>query len=179
MAEEIRKLEEFTKDEKQADPEIEKLIDELKAKIEELKQPGVDQREALAKLSEMQAKLQAQQQQYDVAAVDAQMQAIAEALALAESLTSVSKPLKEGKYDQAAEELEKLDAPQLDRQAEKAVKEKLAKLAEAMRETGQAQLGQCTGDISEGLGEEGDKFKEGSKKLAGECKQARPSQTTA
>ena len=170
MAEELRKLEEFAKEEKQTDPQIEKLIDELKEKIDELKQPDVDQREALAKLSEMQAKLQAQQQQYDVAAVDAQMQAIAEALALAVSLSAVSKPLKEGKYDQVAEELDKLEMPQLDRQTEKTVKEKLAKLAEAMRDAGQAQLGQCTGDISEGLGEQGDKFKEGSKKLAGECR---------
>jgi len=74
LAEEIKELEEFAAKEK--DPEIEKLVKELKAAIEELKQPGTDEREALAKLSEMQTALQTEQAKHNPAAVDAQLQAV-------------------------------------------------------------------------------------------------------
>jgi len=47
-ADELKALEEFAREEK--DPEIEKLVSELKQAIEEMKEPGVDLREALAKL---------------------------------------------------------------------------------------------------------------------------------
>jgi len=105
LTEEIKELEEFASKEK--DPEIEKLVKELKAAIEELKKPGADEREALAKLSEMQAALQTEQAKHNPAAVDAQLQAVGEALALAEPLAEAGQALTSGNYEKAAEELEK------------------------------------------------------------------------
>src|SRR5262249_5712337 len=45
----LKELEEAQKEH----PELEKLTDKIRDKIEELKQPGVDEKEVLAKLSEM------------------------------------------------------------------------------------------------------------------------------
>ena len=59
ISDELKELEEFAKEEKNI--EIEKLVQEIKAATEELRKPGVDTREALAKLSEMQAALQQEQ----------------------------------------------------------------------------------------------------------------------
>lgn len=168
LTEEIKELEAYAGKEK--DPEIEKLVKELKAAIEELKQPNVDEREALAKLSEMQAALQAEQAKHNPAAIDAQLQAVGEALALAEPLAEAGQALSSGNYEKAAQELEKAEAPELDRKTEKAVKEKLEAAAKQMSSDGQNSLSAATAEMSQGLGGDGKKFSEGSSKLAGEAR---------
>lgn len=169
VAEEMQALEKFAREEK--DPEIEKLVQELKQAVEEMKQPGLDVREALAKLSEMQSALQQQQAKYNIGEVDAQLQAMGDALALAEPLATAGKALSAGQHEKAADELEKLEAPQLDRQTEKAVKEKLAQLAKQMQDSGNGALSQAAGDISQGLGgSNSNRFKDGVKKLSGEAR---------
>jgi hypothetical protein len=168
LTEEVKELEEFAAKEK--DPEIEKLVKELKAAIEELKKPGTDEREALAKLSEMQAALQTEQAKHNPAAVDAQLQAVGEALALAEPLAEAGQALTSGNYEKAAEELEKAQPPELDRKTEKAVKEKLEQISKQMKSDGQNSLSAATGEMSQGIGGDGKKFSDGSSKLAGEAR---------
>ena len=168
ISEELKELEEFAKEEQ--DKEVEKLVQEIKAAAEELRQPGVDTREALAKLSEMQAALQQEQAKYNVAAMDAQLQAVGEALSLAEPLAEAGQALAAGQYEKAAEMLEQLEQPQLDRQTEKAVKEKLEAAAKQMNDREQSSLSQATGEMSQGLGGDGQKFSDASKKLAGESR---------
>jgi hypothetical protein len=163
-ADELKSLEEFAREEQ--DPEIEKLVTELKQAIEEMKQPGVDLREALAKLSQMQSVLEQQQSKYNVGQVDAQLQAVGEALALAEAMAEAGKALSSNQLDKAAEELEKLELPKLDRQTEKAIKEKLDALARQMQDSGSSSLSAAAGDISKGLGGDGTRFKQGLKRLA-------------
>ncbi len=80
-------------------------------KAEEMKQPGVDLKEALAKLSEMQAKIAAQQAQYNVGLVDAQLQSLGAAMQAAEATDAAGSALQDGKFDQAVKELEKLETP--------------------------------------------------------------------
>ena len=167
-AEELQSLEKFAQEQK--DPEIEKLVTELKQALEEMKQPGVDLREALAKMSLMQSALEQQQAKFNVGQVDAQLQAVGEALVLADPLAEAGKALAGGQLDKAAEELEKLESPQLDRQTEKAVKEKLDALAKQMQDGGNSSLSQAVGEISQGLGGDGSNFKEGMKKLSGEAR---------
>ncbi|HUE70740.1 MAG TPA: hypothetical protein VMP01_07600 [Pirellulaceae bacterium] len=168
ITDELKELEEFAKEEKNT--EIEKLVEEIKAAAEELRKPGVDTREALAKLSEMQAALQQEQAKYNVAAMDAQLKAVGEALALAEPLAEAGQALSSGQYEKAAELLEQLEQPQLDRQTEKAVKEKLDAAAKQMSDHEQSSLSKAAGEMSQGLGGDGKKFSEGSKKLAGESR---------
>jgi hypothetical protein len=168
VTDELRSLEKFASEEK--DPELEKLVEQLKQVAEEMKQPGLDLREALAKLSEMQSALQQQQAKLNVGETDAQLKAMGEALALADPLATAGKALSAGQLDKAADELQKLDAPQLDRQSEKAVKEKLDQLAKQMQEAGNGALSQAAGEISQGLGGNGNKFKQGTNRLSGEAR---------
>jgi len=161
---ELKSLEEFAREEQ--DPEVEKIVNELKQALEEMKQSGVDLREALAKLSQMQSVLEQQQSKQNVGQVDAQLQAIGDALALAEAMAEAGKALSSNQLEKAADELEKLELPQLDRQTEKAIKEKLEALARQMQDSGSSSLSAAAGDLSKGLGGDGSRFKKGLSRLA-------------
>jgi hypothetical protein len=167
---ELEELKQFNK--KEGDTEIEKLLKELAAKVEELKQPGVDPKEALAKLSEMEAALQDQQQQLAEQNVEAALKELGEALSLAEPLQSAGEAMSQGNMEKAAEELANLEMPKLDRKTEKALTEKLDQQAKKNPGKGsQRALREATEQVSQGLtqGDRG-KFKDGMKGLAGECK---------
>lgn len=169
-ADSLQELKEFN--EEQADPEIEKLLKELAAKIGELQKPDVDPKEALAKLSEMEAALQEKQQQLADPSLEAALQDVGEALSLAEPFQAAGAALSQGKMEQAAEELEKLELPKLERQTERAVTEKLEQQAKQNSGDGPKRaLREALGQVSQGLsqGERG-KFKDGMKGLAGESR---------
>jgi hypothetical protein len=169
MNDEIKLLEEFAKEEKY--PELEKLVAEIKEKLDEMKKPEVDLREALAKLSEIESALQQQQGKYNLEAVDAELKAVGEALALAEPLANAGKALATGQHEKASEELAKLETPpELDRKTEKTVKEKLEALAKRMKDSGQGAMSEATGDVSKGISGDSSKFKEGMQKLSGEAR---------
>ena len=133
------------------DPEIDALVKELLKKAEEMKEPGVDVREALAKLSEMQSALQAVAAEFNVAATDEQMKAIGEALQSAEALREAGQALQEGQYDKASEALAKLDNPKLDRKESRAVADKLKKASEKSDEKGMKKLSEAAKEAAEGL----------------------------
>jgi hypothetical protein len=165
----LEELEEFN--ELQADPEIEKLLKELAAKIDELNQPGLDPKEALAKLSEMEAVLQEQQRQLADSSTEAALEQVGEALSLAEPFQTAGQALTQGKMDQAAEELANLQFPDLDRKTERAMTEKLDQAAQNTGEGSSRKLREAIGQVSQGL-TQGDRsrFKDGMQGLAGECK---------
>ncbi|MDZ4849184.1 MAG: hypothetical protein SGI77_07810 [Pirellulaceae bacterium] len=165
--EELRKAQE-----EQLDPELEKLLKEMAAKVEELKQPGLDPKEALANLSEMEAAMQEMQKQLTDPQSESQLQEIGKALALAESLASAGQAMSKGEMEKAAEELAKLDMPELDRKTEKAITEKLDQLQQNSGDGAKKQqLKEALGQVSQGLSQ-GDrsKFKDGTNGLASECK---------
>lgn len=165
VAEDLKQLDELAKQER--NPELEKLLEQLKHKVEEMKQPGVDAREALAKLSEMQQTIAAYQAQYNVGLVDAQLGSLGEALTPAESLEAAGKALMDAKFDKAAEKLEQLEEPPLDRKEAKAVEEKLKQVAQAMGDVGLGQMGAAATEMAEGIkgGHKG-KFLKATKELA-------------
>lgn len=153
-------------------PEVEALIKELLEKAEEMKEPGVDLREALAKLSEMQAALQTVAAEFNVAATDEQMKAIGEALQSAESLQEAGQALQAGKYDQASEALAKLEDPKLDRKESRAVADKLNKASEAAEQKGLKKLSDAAKQTAEGLNKDNSaQAKNGLSKLAEAAKQ--------
>ncbi|MDE2506303.1 MAG: hypothetical protein KGM43_03740 [Planctomycetota bacterium] len=165
IGEDLEQLDELAKSDR--DIELQKLVDELRAKVEEMKKPGVDEREALAKLSEMQAKIASQQAQYNVGLVDGQLQAMGAAMTPAESLEAAGNALAEAKFDKAAEKLELLEEPELDRKEAKAVAEKMKQVAESMGEAGLGQLAEAAGELADGLSGDGKgKFKKATKTLA-------------
>jgi hypothetical protein len=153
------------------DPEVDALVKELLAKAEEMKQPGVDVREALAKLSEMQSALQAVAAEFNVAATDEQLKAIGEALQSAEALSDAGKALQEGQYDKASEQLAKLDNPKLDRKESRAVADKLKKASENAAEKGMKKLSEAAKNAAEGLDKkDSSQTKEGLSKLSESAK---------
>jgi tetratricopeptide (TPR) repeat protein len=144
IQERLQDLEEIAKQED--NPELKELVEKLKDKAEEMKQPEVDEKEALAKLSEMQAAIQAQMAQFNTAIVDGQMQSLGAALSSSTALEGAGKALSEVKLEKAVQELEKIEDPQIDRKEAKALDEKLKQVAKAMSDVG---LGQCSAAVSE------------------------------
>ncbi len=138
---------------KDNDIKLKELVQKLSESIQDMKLPGVDTKEALAKLSEMQAAITAQQAQFNVGLVDAQMQSLGEAMASTQALEGAGQALQQGKYDKAAEQLEKAE-PKFDRKETKTLKEKLAQAAKAMEDGGLTELSTATTELAESLDDE-------------------------
>ena len=166
MLQDLKELAEETED-----PELEQLVEEMQEAVEEFKEPDVDQREALAQLSEMQATLVAALKQLDVQQVDAQLQQLAEALQVSDATQAASQSLRESKYDKAAEELEKIEASSMNRKQREAMAANLAKLSSKLGQGKQGQLGEAVQEMIDGLeNENSSKCKSGFCKAAGVCR---------
>lgn len=168
IEEDLNAFEELAKQEQ--NHELEKLVEMLREKVDEMKEPGVDLREALAKLSEMQSAIQAQQAQYNVELVDAQLESLGSGMSLSTALAEAGKSLVEAKFDKAAEELEQLDEPPLERKEAKAVEEQMKKSAQQMGEVGLGDLADATSEMADGVKGGKGKFQRGSRRLAKEVK---------
>jgi hypothetical protein len=138
---------------KDNDVKLKELVQKLSETIQDMKLPGVDTKEALAKLSEMQAAITAQQAQFNVGLVDAQMQSLGEAMASTQALEGAGQALQQGKYDKAAEQLEKAE-PKFDRKETKTLKEKLAQAAKSMEDGGLTELSTATTELAASLDDE-------------------------
>ncbi len=131
--------------------ELQQLVEKLQQKIDERKEADIDDRENLAKISEMEAAIHALQAQYNSAIIDGQLQSLGSAMSGATALEGAGKALQEAKLEKAAQELEKLEDPQLDRKQAKAVEEKLAQVAKEMSDVGLGSLSAAVSDFAEGL----------------------------
>lgn len=166
-----KKLAETTQDleDEKADEEkkgLEELAKKLQEKIEELSQPNLNEREALAKLSEMQAEMQNLANQLNVAALDGQLSSLGNALAASQAFEGAGKALQEGKLEKAAKELEKIDEVKLTPKEAKALEEKLKQLAKKMGEAGQGSLSEAVGELAENLKSGNGKVGKGTKQIA-------------
>jgi hypothetical protein len=169
VTEELEKLTEAAK--QFENPELESLVKELEAKVAEMKEPGVDTKEALAKLSEMQQAVQSQLAAMSLTQMDAQLAAVGEALSAAEQLRPAGQAMSAGEHDKAAELLEKTDTPELNAKEAKAVAEKLKQLASSQGAQGSKSLKSTLEKLGEACSEcNGSGVKDSLKKLAGECK---------
>jgi hypothetical protein len=171
-AEQLKELEEFKSEE--LDEELVKLVKELKQQIEALQQPGLDPKEALAKLSEMELSLKEVEQQLQESTMQSQIEKIGEALSLSEAMSKAGEAMAKGDMEKAAEQLAKLDMPKLDLKTEKAIKEKLDQVSKnesGAKPNKSTQLKEATDKLCEGISSGNrNKFKEGAEGLAGECK---------
>jgi hypothetical protein len=141
-------------DDDKADEEkkgLKELLEKLMEKVEELNQPGVDEKEVLAKLSEMQAEVQALANQLSIAAMDGQLSSLGTALAASSAFEGAGKALQDGKLEKAAKELEKLDDVKLTPKETKALEEKLKQLAKQMGDAGQGSLGDAVAELADSL----------------------------
>ncbi len=168
----LEELEQFQKE--QNDPELDKMLKEMNEQLKMLTEPGMDPKEALAKLSEMEAALQEMQQQISDPVTEAQMAEIGEALSLAEATAAAGQAMSKGEMEKAAAELEKMEMPELDRKTEKAMTEKLE---QAQKNGGEGSkkksdlLKEAVEKMAQGLSSGNkSKFQDGAKGLASECK---------
>lgn len=171
----IERLEERLQDldeeaRKEQDKELEKLVEFRRQKIEEMKQANLDQREALIKLSEMEAATQALHAQYNTALAEGQLASAGSAMCAAPALEGAGRALQENKLDKGAEELEKLEEPTLTPKEQKVVEEKLKQVAKEMGEAGLGQLSGAVSDFAESLKGGKGKGKKATKVLAREVK---------
>src|SRR5437899_6466773 len=149
ILEALQELEEIAQ--KEENKELAKLVEELRQKAEEMKQPGVDEREALAKLSEMEAAVQAQQAPFNLAIVDGQLQSLGSAMRSANATEGAGKALEQAKYEKAAEELEKLEEVQIEKKEAKALEEKLMQVAKESSNVGLGQLSAAVSDLADAV----------------------------
>jgi hypothetical protein len=165
----LEELRRFQAEEDQAD--VDQLIRQLAQQIEALKTPGLDAKEALAHLSEMEAVLQDMQQQLAAGDLESELREIGEAMTLAESMAAAGQAMSQGDMEKAAEELAKLEMPELDRKTETTIAEKLDQLQDRATSVAKRQLAEAARKMSEGL-TQGDRsrFKEGAEGLANECR---------
>jgi hypothetical protein len=146
------------------DQKLAQLVADLKKIAEELTQPGVDEREALAKLSEMVAAVRSQMSQFNIAAMEAQMQSLGNALASAQAFEGAGKALMEAKLEKAAQELDKIDDPMLERKEAKTVEEKLKQVAKAASQAGMGSLSAAVSELADDLKGGGGKVNKGAVK---------------
>lgn len=166
LLEELNELVEETED-----PELEALAEEMKEAVNALKEPDVDQHDALAQLSEMQAALTAARANLQTQQVDAELQKLAEALQDADATQAASQALAAAEYDKAATELEKIDASTMSRKQRDAVAANLAKLSKNLGEGRKGQLSESIQEMVDGLeSNKSSQCKSGFCKAAGVCR---------
>ena len=164
----LEELKEFNKEE--VDEELEEIIKELSGTIADLKKPGVDPKEALAKFSEMEAALQQKQNQLETASTEQALREVGKAIALAQPMQAAGEALADGSFDKASDELQNLEMPELDRKTEKAVQAKLAEFGEKEGNAGK-NVREAIKKFSEGMrGGKRSKFRDGVEGLASESK---------
>jgi hypothetical protein len=168
----LKELKDF--DAEDVDPEMEELLTELAAGLNELRQPDTDPREALAKLSEMEAAVQEERQKLESLDTAIQLANIGEALSLSDNMQAAGKAMADGELGKAAAELPKLDLPELARQTRKAIIEKLDQVQQARDSKTDRQLKEAVAQTTEGLRKSNhQKFQEGMEGLASECEKQR------
>lgn len=147
------------------------LLDELGELVGEMKEPGVDERDALEKLSKMEAAIAGLLAEYDLKAMDAKLKQLAEALAPAQELKDASKSLRDEKYDRAAEQLDRVDPSKISPKEAQTLAEKLHELAETM-EAGPEKLIEAASEMAEGLDQQDDvQIASGADKMASVSRQ--------
>ena len=108
-AEADRLLEQIENAEEEAEQTgLEDVVKEIKERVLELKQENITPKEALAKLSEIDAALQSQMNLGEVAKADALLKSLGEQLADDPNLSDFGHALKSGQYEKSAERLFKL-----------------------------------------------------------------------
>ena len=145
----LEEIEELAAENEQ--PELQELAEDLQRVLRELKDPEGDQREALASLSDMQAALQTVLRQMNTQQIDAQLQALADALQVSESTQAACRALRESEYEKAADELEKIDATALKRKEQDAMAKNLTQMCSALGQGSQGQLSESVQELLEGL----------------------------
>ncbi len=166
MLSEIRQLQE-----EQDVPEIESLTDRLEELIDEMEAEAIDERDLMAKLSEMEQAVAEARDAMRLEMTDAQLKGLAEALQSSEAMKRAAAAMENERYDEAGEELKAIDPSAMSDKERRAVADDLKKFLSKLPPGQKGELSDAAGEIREGLEKKNDgQCKGGLKKLAGLCK---------
>jgi hypothetical protein len=179
-------------------PELTRLAAEMKKKAEEMRQPGVNVCEAMARISEMQQALAQVKAELKTPLIDGELKDLGSTLREAPPTEQPGKALEDAQLDQAARLLEALargesaapdkkkdghpegtapdkkkDAPPeaKDERASRAAGEKTENKAKELAAKKLDKLGKAANKLATGLKGDDQKMKEGAKELADEVRQ--------
>ncbi len=158
LQQEIDELE--TLAEAAANADLQQLVANLKQDLQQLKVPTLTVRDSMKTVSEMQQKMQDLMQSMDVAAMDAELRNVSEAIAGAKPFKPAAAAIDADDLSKAATELrdlteEELTAENLSPAERRPTAEKLAEAAKAAKEKGFEDLSEQLSDLSEAV-ESGD-----------------------
>jgi hypothetical protein len=151
-------------------PELKAIAARMRQTIDDLKQPGLDIRETMAKLSELQAFIAEAQQEYDPVPVDRELQSLGEAMVEARPLEPAARALQEQQLEHAAQALEQARAATFDRREAQAVEPRLKQSAETMKTRGFDRLSRATAQLAKGVKGDNESLKQGTQDLAKEIR---------
>ena len=134
-----------------AEPELRELADEIEKLVDAMKRPEVDEREALANLSEMQQSLAATLNQFNAEKTKAELKKLAEALAATEATQAISESLDKSDFEQAASLLEKMDASAMSPKERDALAEGLKQVPENAESNKGSEVAESAKLMREGL----------------------------
>jgi hypothetical protein len=153
------------------DPVLDAMLAKIRQTIDELKQPGLDMRQTMAKISALEASIAAQKKELNVPLVDRELKALGSALVEAKPLEPTGRMLQEARFGEAAQELDKVGDEPLNEGEAATVEQLASKSAEEMKAKGLNELGKATQKLADGIKRKGGAdVKEGSKDLAKEIR---------
>lgn len=146
--------------EEAANEELKQLVANLNQDLKQLKVPTLTVRDSMKTVSEMQQKMQDLMQSMDVAAMDAELRNVGEAIAGAKPFKPAAAAIDADDLNKAATELRDLTETELDSEnlqpaERRPTAEKLAEAAKAAKEKGFDDLSEQLSDLSEAV-ESGD-----------------------
>ncbi|MCA9168211.1 MAG: hypothetical protein KDB23_11105 [Planctomycetales bacterium] len=144
LLKDLQKMAELTGMTPQENLTLRELARDVEQKLEQLKQQGASREESLAVLSEIQASVSRASSEFNSAAVETQMQELANKLTAAESMDSVAEAMQQQDYEQAASNLEQADPQQLNDLERVTLADELQAAADEMKSQQLDQLADAT-----------------------------------
>lgn len=131
--------------------ELKDLIADLKKNLEHLERPETSVRESLETISEMQQKMQEMVAQMNIAGMDAQLSAVAEAMTSAQTFKAAAEQLQKENLEKAADALDDVNPEKMDRTESRPTSEKLAQAAASAKKKGMGKLSETLAQLSESV----------------------------
>ena len=132
------------------EPELEDLVEELEKLVQRMERPGVDVREALATLSELQHNLARQRAKYMQALAEPVLTELADVFADSGTFQATAAALKKKDYAKAARELQKQRNAPPPQEASRLAK-RLSKVAKAAARQGASDLEGAITELTDAL----------------------------
>ena len=165
----LKELQEF--DTEGIDVEMEELLQELVKQLDDLKEPGVNRRDVLSGLSEMETALQNKLRQLETPDTANRLAHIGSALSLADKMRAAGNAMSNGNLDKAVEELTNLEMPKLDPQTNMTITARLREVEQNVASGSGRKLKEAAVQTALGLSKRNHTtFRDGVKGLADECK---------